>query len=217
MKLLFFILSTIIFGIYSFFNLGYFLDVTEEPSQADLIVCLGGGDHPKRVEKTIELYKKNYLKADTIIFTGVKQVKSIEGKFDDKINIIINPSLTNTVEEVKYIKEYMIKHSLSTVLIVTEPPHSRRISLFAKIFKVENDGNLSIKIVSNDYKIWNSKYYYKNDSTKQYAFSEVIKTIYNLFVYGLLENLGLKKDFDNYFYEDVKENKGNIFKLLSNL
>ena len=212
MKLLFILITFLVLFIYSFYNLGYFLDVTEKPIKSDLIVCLGGGDHSRRVEKTIELQKENYLKSNTIIFTGVKKIKDIEKKLDENINIIIDPTLTNTAQEVKYIKEYMLEHDLSSVLIIADPPQSRRISILKEVYKVKNDDNLSFKIISNDLKIWDSKYYYKNDSSRRYAFAEGIKIVYNVFVYKLINDLGLLDIYYTYFYDYVKENKGIVFK-----
>jgi uncharacterized SAM-binding protein YcdF (DUF218 family) len=210
MKLLFVAIALIIFSTYSFFNLGYFLDVTEEPTTTDLIICLGGGDYKKRVEKTLELYEKNYLKSNTIIFTGTKELKNIKEKFNGRINVIFEPKLTNTAEEVKYIKEYMIEHSLSSALIVADPPQSRRISILKEVFGLKNDENLSFKIISNDSKIWDSKYYYKNDNTRRYAFSEVVKIIYNLFIYKLIDSIGLLDTYYIHFYDYVKKYKGLV-------
>lgn len=211
MKLLFVLISFLVLFIYSFFNLGYFLDVTQNPTKSDLIVCLGGGDHKKRIEKTEELQKENYLKSNTVIFTGTKERKDIEKKFDENINIIFEPTLTNTAQEVKYIKEYMLEHNLSSVLIVADPPQSRRISILKEVFKVKNDENLSFKIISNDSKIWDSKYYYKNNTTRRYAFSEVIKTVYNVFIYKLINDLGLLDIYNTHFYDYVKKNKNIVF------
>ena len=203
--------------IYSFYNLGYFLDVTEKPTKSDLIVCLGGGDYKKRIEKTIELQKENYLISNTIIFTGTKERKDIEKKFDENISIIFEPTLTNTAQEVKYIKEYMIEHDLSSVLIVADPPQSRRISILKEVYNVKNDQNLSFKVVSNDNRDWNVKYYYQNNNMKQYAFAEVIKIPYNLFVYGVLDSIGLLDIYYNYFYDYVRANKGKVIGFFTNI
>jgi len=216
MKLLTFLIIFISFFIYAFFNLGRFLDVTVSPTKVALIVCLGGGDHQKRVEKTIELYKNGYLKSDTIIFTGVKEVKNINNKFDKNVNIIINSNLKNTMEEIKYIKNYMLKQNLSSALIVTEAPHSKRIILFSKIIS-NNNKKLSINVVASEFKKWDSKSYYKNKEARQYAFSEVIKIVYYSFVYGLLEKMGLIDKYNQYFYENIKESKEKIIKLLTRL
>jgi hypothetical protein len=216
MKLLTFLTILISFFIYSFFNLGNFLDVTVSPTKADLLVCLGGGDHKKRVEKTIELYKDGYLKSDTIIFTGVKEVKNIDNKFDKNINIIINSNLKNTMDEIKYIKNYMLKQNLSSAMIVTEAPHSRRIMLFSKIIN-NNKKELTINVIASEFKNWDSEFYYNNKQARQYAFSELIKIAYNSFVYGILEKVGLIDTYNKYFYEDIKENKEKVINLLTNL
>ena len=216
MKLLTFLIIFISFLIYAFFNLGRFLDVTLSPTNVDLIVCLGGGDHQKRVEKTIELYKDGYLKANTIIFTGVKEVKNIDNKFDKNINIIINSNLKNTMDEIKYIKNYMLKQNLSSAMIVTEAPHSRRIMLFSKIIN-NNKKELTINVIASEFKNWDSEFYYNNKQARQYAFSELIKITYNFFVYGVLEKVGLIDTYNKYFYEDIKENKEKVINLLTNL
>ena len=105
----------------------------------------------------------------------------------------------------------MLEHDLSSVLIVADPPQSRRISILKEVFKVKNDQNLSFKIVSNDLKIWDSKYYYKNDSTRRYAFAEVVKIVFNVFVYKLINDLGLLDIYNTHFYDYVKKNKNIVF------
>lgn len=217
MKLLTFLIIFILFLIYSFFNLGRFLDVTTSPIKVDLIVCLGGGDHKKRVDKTIELYQDGYLKSNTIIFTGVKEVKNIEDIFDKNINIIINSNLKNTMDEIKYIKSYMLKENLSSAMIVTEAPHSRRIIIFSKIIKNNNTKELSLNVIASEFKNWDSELYYKNKEARQYAFSELIKIAYNTFVYGILEKVGLYDIYHKYFNEDIEDNKQKILNLLTRL
>ena len=217
MKLISFILLTFGFLTYSFFNLGNFLDVAVSPTKADLIVCLGGGDHKKRVEKTIELFNNNYLKSNTIIFTGVKELKDIDNKFDKNTNIIINPNLRNTLDEIKYIKKYMLKENLLSAIIVTEAPHSRRIMLFSKIIENNTSKELSINVVASEFKDWNSGFYYKNKEARQYVFTEVIKIVYNIFIYSFLEKLGLIDSYNKYFNENIENNKQKILNLLTKL
>ena len=209
MKLLTFLIIFISFLIYSFFNLGRFLDVTVSPTNVDLIVCLGGGDHQKRVEKTIALYKDGYLKSDTIIFTGVKEVKNIDNIFDKNINIIINSNLKNTMEEMKYIKNYMLKQNLSSALIVTEAPHSRRIQIFWENFGDKLD-DVSFSVVASQFDDWDSNTYYKNENSLKYAFSETTKLIYNIFLYGVLEKFGFKEEFESNYKKELREMKKEI-------
>lgn len=221
MKLLFFTITLIIFFIYSFFNLGNFLDVTQEPSKTDLVVCLGGGDYKTRIKKTVEIYNKNFSNTNTIILTSYanspnevkkgiiedKRITYIKEKSIENINIIHNKDLRNTADEIKFIKKHMIENSLKDVTIVSDPAHSRRIMFFSKLISVENDKDLSFKVVGTDDTKWDKKEYYKHNYSFIYAFTEVAKTIYGIFIYGILEKLGLDKDFENYFEKEIKEGK----------
>ena len=40
-----------------FLNLGNFLDISQEPRKAELIVCLGGGEKHVRIKKAISIYQ----------------------------------------------------------------------------------------------------------------------------------------------------------------
>jgi len=61
MKLISLSLLFFTFLIYIFFNLGNFLDITQNPTKTELIVCLGGGLSKNRSDKTIELYNNGLL------------------------------------------------------------------------------------------------------------------------------------------------------------
>lgn len=203
------ILSISIF-LYIFLNLGIYLDASSKPKKVDLIVCLGGGDHKKRQEKTIELYKDRYLKENTIIFTGIKSLsKDVENNFDKKTNLLIVDKVKNTMEEVLYTKKYIKEHQFSSVLFVTEIPHSRRLKIFWDNFG-DNLDNIDFSVVASELKSWDSKSYYKDKLSREYAYSEVIKLIYNFFIYGFLDKFGLKDIFENNFKEELKEKKREL-------
>ncbi len=208
------LLSILLFGclFYLHFNLGKILDITQEPIKTDLLVCLGGGDHIKRTKKTIELYEKNYLQKNSIIFTGVKSLSSnVYKSFDKKTNIIIVNNVRNTMEEVLYIKNYIKENHLSSVTFITEAPHSRRIKIFWDIFG-DDLKDVRFSVVASELETWDSKNYYKNDFAKEYAYSEVVKLIYNLFVYGVLDMIGLKDQFEDNFQEEILEGKKEILR-----
>ena len=58
------------------------------------------------------------------------------------------------------------------------------------------------------------KNYYENKYSLNYALTEVAKLIYGFIKYGILEKLGLDKDFENYFDDELKEAKIMIQKNL---
>ena len=229
MKLLTFLIIFISFLIYSFFNLGRFLDVTQEPSNTDLLVCLGGGNYETRIEKTIDIYKQHYLKTNNIILTSYvndpNEVK--KGSIEDKrityiknndlknINIIFEKNLKSTIEEVRFVKNYMKENNLNTVTFISDPAHSKRIAIFFEYLSKIDDKNYFYQIVAAEDKKWDKNKYYENKYSLNYALTELIKLSYGFFKYGILEKIGLEKYLDIYFNDELKEAKkfigGNIF------
>jgi len=142
------------------------------------------------------------LTEDTIIFTGSSEIKGF-----DNVNVYNPKGLKNTYEEVTFVKRYMKEKDLKSATFISEAPHSRRILLFGSIF---GEDDFEFSVVGSKYDKWNKKYYYQNPDTKSYAFSELTKIFYNLFVYGVLEPLGLKENFDDSFSDEVRQLKSLV-------
>ena len=225
MKLIFFILIFTGCLIYSFFNLGKFLDVTQEPSKTELLVCLGGGIYQTRIEKTIELYKKKFLTTNNIILTGYvnnphevkkkiiedKRITYIKEKTSNDLNIIFEKDLKNTIEEVRFVKNFMKENNIKSVTFISDPAHSRRISLFFEYLTGIN-GDFKYTVVGAEDKKWDEENYYKTKYSLNYSLTEVAKIFYGFIKYGILEKFGLDKDFENYFDDELKEAKVMIQK-----
>ena len=220
MKLIFFILIFTGCLIYSFFNLGKFLDVTQEPSKTELLVCLGGGIYQTRIEKTLELYKNDFLTTNNIILTGYvnnphevkkkiiedKRITYIKEKTSNDLNIIFEKDLKNTVEEVRFVKNFMKENNIKSVTFISDPAHSRRISLFFEYLTGIN-GDFKYTVVGAEDKKWDEENYYKTKYSLNYSLTEVAKIFYGFIKYGILEKFGLDKDFENYFDDGLKEAK----------
>jgi len=212
-----------------FLNLGKLLDVTSKPHQADIVVCLGGGDYKSRIVKTVEVYKQGFITKNTIILTGyvnssrdIKQGKVVDKRMtylqkhlDTSVNVILNKQLKSTAEEVMFVKNYLIEHHLKSALFITEPPHSRRILLLNSLISIKGDDKLAISIVASKYKNWNPTEYYKDKYTKNYVFSEVVKIIYALFAYGFLDKLGLLEWFIKHFDKEAHQAKIDLTKAMN--
>jgi uncharacterized SAM-binding protein YcdF (DUF218 family) len=220
MKLISLILIFTGFLIYSFFNLGKFLDVTQEPSKTELLVCLGGGIYQTRIEKTLELYKNDFLTTNNIILTGYvnnphevkkkiiedKRITYIKEKTSNDLNIIFEKDLKNTVEEVRFVKNFMKENNIKSVTFISDPAHSRRISLFFEYLTGIN-GDFKYTVVGAEDKKWDEENYYKTKYSLNYSLTEVAKIFYGFIKYGILEKFGLDKDFENYFDDELKEAK----------
>ena len=197
-----------------FVNLGKFFDITEMPKKMDIIVCLGGGGS-ERIKKSLELYLSGYSKSGKIVLTGIG-LKQEEKKDYRTLylvkngvsmeNIIFFKGTSNTMKEISVLKNYLLDNNMEGAILVTDPPHSRRIIFLANaIAKYKHDG-LSCFVVGSDVAWWNKKDYYKHNKAIRFVMSEMLKLPYNYIAYGILKPLGL--------YDIVKEEIGDILRYL---
>ena len=197
-KILYVFVLLLVAAIYGFFNFGNYLDATEKPIKSDLIVCLGGGKDLIRIKKSLELHEKGYDKSNVLLVTGGTAFTQKDHNADDRmaylskqeenISVIYNPYTKNTAEEMLFIKNYMKAHEYKTVLIVTEPPHARRVRMLADILAPEQ--KIDMTIVSSEPKWWSKKTYYLNKYAGYMALSEFVKMPYGYLVYGILDKFG---------------------------
>ncbi len=197
MKKIIFVFTTILLLLsFVFLNLGKWIDVTEEPVKADIIVCLGGGTI-ERVEKSIELLEGGYSKMEVFLLIGESWYNQPYIKKNyPYMNIVIDESPKNTKEEVLFIKEYMKKHSYKSALIVTSPPHSGRVKLLTSLISVEEDEALKFYLAASPVKWWNSEYYYENKRAIVSVEHEIKGILYTLFTYGFLSKIGLDDEME---------------------
>lgn len=232
LKVFFFSLILLtIFIVYIFFNLGNILDISKEPIKSDIIICLGGGNLD-RIKKAFELYEKDFSLKKIIILTGDERtIKDKDNNLDDKRikylkenhmdtnNIIHEKTVKNTIEEINYIKKYMTKKQYVSAIIISDPPHTKRIKyLLSKIDK-SNDEHLSFTIVKSDVSWWNKEIYYENKKAQMFALSEYFKLVYSYFIYEIAEPFGfvsfldeiitpkaneIRKEFDSFTYNYLR-------------
>lgn len=182
--------------LYLFLNMGNFLDLTSEPKKADIIVVLGGS-YKARIEKGLEYYTKNYSKSNKIIYTGLdlhggnefplysfkKYLIDNNVKSEDIIQI---KEVTNTMEELIKVKNYLIRNNLRSVLFVTHPTHTRRIKLLANNIAHYKDMDISLSFVAaDDTKAWNKNLFFLNYTSFKLVFLETLKIFYNIIKYKL--------------------------------
>ncbi len=183
-------------GLYLFMNLGRFTDVTEQPVKADIIVSFGG-DSGSRIKRSLQLYKEGYSRSHKIIYTGgdqasskpsspfysIKQYLLSNGLNEDDIVHIDFSMIRNTMEEIFFVKEYMLKHGMKHVLFVSTPFHSRRIKTLTDIVAKYDNAGLHYTI-AGAYTWKNKSDYYKDKNIRSYVILEMEKLVYNLLKYG---------------------------------
>lgn len=187
-----------------FFSVGKYIDVTQKPVESDLIVCLGGGT-PERVQKSIALYTEGYSKQQLLLFPGEPYAnRNYIRKHNPEIRFVLNPNAKNTADEVRFVKKYMSEHHYDSVIIVSDPPHTRRVKILTDLISVKNDEKFSYVFVSSDVLWWDRDRYWKNPRASHFVKHEILRIPYTYVYYGLLEKVGF--EWSNSEYKELKSN-----------
>jgi len=186
-----------------FLNLGIFLDITQVPKESDIIISLGGSDI-SRIYTSLNLLENHYSTQNKIIYFGTKNQlfwkirnnRTLEKEVQNTIHLIENiGNMTNTMDELNYIDTVVKDNNYSSIIIVTSPPHSKRVH-----FMIENfTKHLKDKyiIVSSNPKWWNRYYYFLNVKALLYSLLEVNKIIYNYIKYSFLKDTFISQKLDS--------------------
>ena len=196
MKIIYIFILTIIILL----NLENFLDTTTAPIKSDAIFCLGGAG-VERITTAVSLFRNNYSTHHNLYSSGVqKELLTKLKKFNKNIdlsNVTHVENMKNTMDEVLYIDTLMEKENYSSIIIVTDPPHSRRVKFMIEQFSNNLRGKYII--VSSNPKWWKNEYYFLNSKAILFSVKEFGKLFYNYFKYSFLFT------FDDNF---IKNSKG---------
>ena len=177
--------------VFFFLNLGRYLDVTQKPLKADMIVCLGGGS-VEWIQKASLLYEEGYAAKDTLFLVGDAEANIAYMRTNKpKLRFAVDVEPENTGEEIYAVKRYMKAHGYTDALIVTHPSHSRRVSLLTSLISVEGDEEMRFRIIDSGVAWWDKEKYYQNETGRGAAMSEALKLVYNFIGYGILDKVGL--------------------------
>lgn len=192
-----------ILNIFIFFNIGNILDVSEKPLTSDIIVCLGGGSK-ERIIKAAKLYTEGYSKKNILILTGDdrskkrkeknlpdKRIEYLQNNGFKSINILHNKNIKSTKEEIIYIKKILLKKNYTSVMIISDAPHTRRIKTLISILKIDKDKKLKFNLVASDNNWWNSDTYYTSKRAQTFVLDEILKLGYSYIAYGFFDKLNL--------------------------
>jgi len=179
-----------------FLNLGRFIDVTQPPQKVDLIVSLGG-DSGCRMHKAVSLYEKGFSTSKKFLYTGddsiskrlefsqSKQQYLIHHGLHRKNRIYVDTTLiTNTMEEVYFVKQYMLARHYHSVMFVSHPHHSRRIATLAGLIADYAASGLEFEVVSCEPNWWDRQHYYTNKTAIKATLREMAKLLYNVVKYA---------------------------------
>jgi len=131
-------------SVFCFRNVGKWLVVEDPLSRAGAIVVLSGG-MPYRAEEAARLYRSGYAPevwltqpmgaAESVGTLGVEYrgEEFYNQQILERLGVpaaairILTPSILNTADEVRVVAEEMRRSDMRQVIIVTSPPHTRRV------------------------------------------------------------------------------------------
>ncbi|MGZ5500608.1 MAG: YdcF family protein, partial [Nitrososphaeraceae archaeon] len=136
------------------FHVDDWLVVDNNPGQSDVIVVLGGGG-ASRLRKGISLYDQGIsdslllvddkVSAWTHITAHLCPDCHLEGK-----NVDILSGSTSTFTDARLVKEFCLLHRRKSILVVTDPYHTRRVLLIFRDYFTGSSILLTV-VSSGDY------------------------------------------------------------------
>ncbi len=171
------------------FGAGYYLAALAQlPVKADLMVALGG-DKGARADRVLELYRKGF--APKVLLTAMEDghSKTRAAYLDWRARYLIDQGVpeqvllydsrsANSWEEAVNTFQLMQSMKLDRVLVVSDPPHMRRLSwIWAKVF---SGSGKEYTLVASDMEDWDAEHWWRTSPNAQFVFAEYIKLAYYL-------------------------------------
>lgn len=160
-----------------------FLDVSQSPQNADVIVVLGGSGG-QRETYAAHLYQQGYA-PKVLISGGVNLIDhAVDLAIDNgvlKENITINDQATNTYDEAEQVLALLQELHADSALIVTDRFHTRRAS--ATYHQVFQGYDIKLTFVSPDDRVDASNWL--SSSIRDQVVSEYLKLFYYGIHYGV--------------------------------
>ena len=168
---------------------GYFLVAPAgAPVKADLIASLGG-DNGARADRVIELYRSGF--APRIVLTGPEtsnpKVRAAHQSWRERYLVeegipesalLFDRRSRSTWDEAVNTLALMRGMNLQRVLVVSDPPHMRRVDwVWARVFA---GSGKSYSLVASDLPEWDAAHWWRTSLGAQYVFGEYIKLAYYL-------------------------------------
>lgn len=158
-----------------------------EPEEADLIAILGGGVG-ERLKKGAELYRLGY--ANKILVTGFPEMdgntlptysiwrqKYLLEQGIPEQSLILDNSAKSSFTEAVAIRKLMLESKWRKVLIVSDPPHLRRLNIMLSSVFTKND-NLSFYLIASEPRWWRPQNWWADTISAQFVLLEVLKLGY---------------------------------------
>jgi uncharacterized SAM-binding protein YcdF (DUF218 family) len=180
------IILVLIVAVWAAFKMPSWLVIDEEAHQANIAVILGGGGG-SRFRTGLSLYDRGLV--DQLLLVDIKKAawNSILERFcsdckADGKDVVILEGSTNTLTDAELVSQYCAAHGIDSILVVTDPYHTRRASIiFNSQFK-ESDVEISV-VSSGDFmgKLSPDEKWWQDDPTLKVIFGEISRISIILF------------------------------------
>lgn len=175
----------------AFLGAGHFLEApAQAPVKADLVFPLGG-DNGGRAARVLDIYRKGL--APKILLSAESQHSRTRATYLSwRARFLVDAGIpesallydrrsVNSHEEAVNTLALMRSMKLDRVLVVSDPPHLRRLSrVWGKVFA--GSGKQFI-LVASDMEDWDAARWWRTSPNAQFVFGEYIKLAYYLFEY----------------------------------
>jgi uncharacterized SAM-binding protein YcdF (DUF218 family) len=173
-------------------TVGHFVSrPADTPAKAELIVALGG-DSGNRVRLAQQLYADGY--ASSILLTGIEfgeplvrsayqewRAAFLVGRGVPARAILFDNRSSNSWEEATNTAVLMQRKGWRTVLVVSDPPHLRRLSwVWGKAFA---GSGLEYRLIAAPMVGWEAGSWWRDEKSGQFVLMELIKLGYYLVKY----------------------------------
>lgn len=156
------------------------------PVKSDIIIALGG-DSGERVMLAARLYRAGY--ASRILLTGMDggavstrmhhlnwRSQYLRDAGVPESALLFDSQSANTHQEANYTAGLLTQMGWKRALIVSDPPHMRRLErTFKPVFA---DANLDLTLVATDAPTWNPDRWWQDEKWAQFSLMEVIKLVH---------------------------------------
>jgi uncharacterized SAM-binding protein YcdF (DUF218 family) len=179
--------------LWALFSAGYFLEgPAAKPVAADVVVVLGGATMSDRLKKGAEIYHKGYAKR--LLITGFSENSDevIPLVMDWRIRymqqlgiphgaIIKDSTAKSSWMEAKLIASLFSNNHWTTALVVSDPPHMRRLSW--TLDRVFSDTGYTYLLIPSEPVWWYPGGWWRNSVSTSFVLLELIKLGYYWFEY----------------------------------
>ena len=173
-------------------NLGHWLSAPGNvPTQGDIIVALGGGGI-ERVQRALRLYREGY--ANRILLTGFDRPSGIvsDHYLHWKSRMLIDGGVPsgalffddqseNSHDEANNTAVLMKIHRWKTALVVSDPPHLRRLDMVWGPACAPHD--LEYRLIATEPITWNTSGWWRDKVWAQFVGMELLKLSYYAMAY----------------------------------